>query len=1625
MSSSGSHHQTSRQAYQPKEDISPHNRSNPQISLFPAASNHVPLLPLATPEDSDIDTSSSNVSTRDNTFSSNISTNTVVHITPPHSHQSGSGTLPPSSDHRSQNGIGLNEGESSTTLHAAPSISFTAASSSTALVSTATTGQLRCRGASLGRRSTFPRPLVDGLRNGSTSIIYRVTLLDGEVLEIPLKKSASGREFFNEVCQCLSLREYDYFGLFFYKLAPIDGNASNSAAATTNSSGTSRRIAWQSETAENCAIHHRGIPFWLKMDRRVVDQCKKNTRFWFGVRIYPPKPQVEVFDEITRYLLCLQLRQDLLSGRLACSFFTHTLLAAYWAQSELGDWDLHVLSNSDSTDYLTSLCLAAPLPFSILEGEVLEAESVAEEERIWSASVTGPPHPPPGLVPSRADLLFLKTAQKLSTYGIDFHRIQNPTNSTIHVNLTSRLSKETTFRRSQSMRPKSAFTSSSSKSKNICLNLSPSRNFSDFCSFNHLPKPSSSVPANASQSGQQYPLFLGVFHGGIYIYRGRLRLEQHSWSAIVKMAYQRASFRLCLRLPNSERDGLVRVLKCDCGTTALAKRIYRSCVDHHNLFRLRRLEGDERTAPWNSAREPFPFATGTRLRRLHPSGPHSPSAPASNSASAATAPPHLMSSIAVCARNPSTTMHTSTPLLEARARPLSEPDVRAPEPESHDSGSTPAAVKTFDRQGSIRFVRSAHKLLMRLFTRKSSMRQKTETRVISPIHRLHASLSDQGLQQQAAVDPDDPSTELGGLTLADGFESTSISIATGPSSSPSTSPFYTPSEWNRPPLPGPLWQMSSVDATRGMLFEPSGGLTVSRDWRLVVYQAEADKIPSTEWRGCRATWGVSENPNSPPGVSSFGPRRLFFEVRLNGNEPVRVGWATEDANLILGEDVWGFAYQTAPIAPALNEDVLSENWFNMNSNGEIGSEGQSHSGALVIGGASVDVIGSCQGDVIGCYLDLDSRLAHWTKNGVTAADMTISIARFPPQTVFYPACSIRNSSVTFNFGDTPFAYGPMLVTGEYSNSNWLPLASANLIAEIVGCSYGSPPGANQLPIRLTPNPRTGWHLIPTNSTGAILSPDRLCVRAILHAGWQTLHASDFITPWSEATSTSSSGKRPPSQFKSQAPSIYFEVRLLESLVTTPGAGVFVGFSTSPDSTSSAFPLGSEVFDTFGIVFEQNAFNNQTCLIHAGVKRAYGKALHRGDVVGCVMNPQSGLVFWSINGEYLGHIVQICAAQQHSANGSASAAADDVISIPLAPGQHTLVFTPVVSLANTSIEVNFGDGTAPLKHINKHTNCIPLCHYRRLLEGDPFYSSLLHQLPAPPASLVPKSDSIKKEKSQNENDEAKLVSTRHPHSFAQCRDTANQENAITVVHKSASCNSAPTTTAMNFLVSSDLLDALTILRSRIPLVPVKTGLWRHESSDSTPRRPITSPTFAAPWSRANQILPIVRTHRIAVSTIPPNTTATGGLLETEIDTDFDSTLTAVALALGGSLRRSASDSMHRALIRHLCGQSQQSSASAANQSSSSSLIERRMAQIPLVPTRIVHTRATYGDDLSPILSRQAEASENSTKTLETIQTNIEAGEETIARRRHITDLTLPPSIGEDDGSITSPQLAEGI
>ncbi|VDD75120.1 unnamed protein product [Mesocestoides corti] len=1642
-------HPTLKPAYRRSEERS--EQLHLPASLLPvnfapnSSSEIASTLPLATPEDSDIDSSSA-ISTKDNTDGESnqpSSTNTVLRVSGPLSSPTQTVAVDP------------NTARSSTTLSGAPSMSSFVLPS-------------HYRGASFGRRSTFPRMDSGQIKGGfgasfQSMRVHRVKLLDEQILEIPLKvlycvvckckerrctllelqnrmwmltfhfslgffltfkpvvaearhckppKSATGADLFREVCQALNLQERDFFGLYFYKHGGADAIAHLSTTTSRpfrlTGGPTPRRMPWQVDSAEACAVHHRGV-------------SAKNSWFWFGVRIYPSNPSEGSLDELTRYLLCLQLRQDLICGRLACSFFTHAMLAAYWVQSELGDWDLYQKccsaseDGSGGTDYLNAMRLASPAGADVIAAE-----------REWMTSRTGPPQPPPlvhtspsflrqvalfhrflkGIVPSQADSLFLQTAGKLATYGIDFHRFHSSGSSTAHLNAAGNLSGDLENRRnfvrgsglSQSMRHKTSTKSSTlmNRFSRTRLSLSPSTAVTRVNS--HVAPTSANTgldgvqsPSSLSATRHQYPNFLGVFYGGIYVYRGRLRLEHHPWSAIVKMAYRRASFRLCLRLANSEKDGLVQIVKFDCGTTALAKRIYRSCVDHHALFRLHgfngRLNGPNEFCTPN---ESFPFPTATRLRRLHV-GPLPNSCSSRLNTVAICTPASMEECCTVSVATNGTTFvpnQSSTPLAN-RHRPRSVPDIRG----NLNAPSTPG------RQ--IALFRSAQKFFSRLL-RRPSVRQKGHKSISKVVwrSRLQPSLSEEMITQRVR---DFDSEEVTDLSLMRTGESTSSCAVLSTAASTSPLPLCVYSEWNRPPLPGPIWRLSSVDASPGLSLDTSSGLTVSRDWRFLVNRGE-NGIPN-EWRGCRSAWGVVENvplaaDESAAAPACFAQRRFFFEVRLNGCGPVRIGWATEDASLVLGEDERGFAYQTDTPLPAMNDDSGCDGCLKT-APAETKSENELLSGTLIIGGACVaTVFGSCKGDVIGCYLDLDSRLAHWTKNGSASVNMSLPITQFPPKTVFFPACAIRlcdfpsdhvfalcqNTSVTFNFGDAPFAYGPMLPTGSQFSSSWLPLASANLVAEVVGCADNRIVGSVLFPIRLIPNPRTSCILVQQSepgcpSNGSLLSADRLCARARLHAGWQVCACSArfhflVMVPLSTTCPTTllrhpeedrripehatlkdldslwkhlffniiflwfctlsnaflcvdlspfflqslyaSSSIPPPADVTSQQhqlPCVYFEVRILESL-NIPGSGVFVGFSTGR-------PIHNVDKDatSFGIIFEQGS-NMGTSLLHAGVKRPYGRALRQGDVIGCILNLQSGLVVWASNGEHLGHIVQLFTSpSQLPGSENTAALADDVILIPPQPDERCFNFCPVFSLCNTSIEVNFGDGSSPLKYIDKHSNCIPLCQYQRMLEDSTFSSNTLHQ---------PLKGSVK--------------SHRH-HSFAQYRMATNQNSvnghqpAVTTagVHKSASCLSALATSSatVNSHACTEALDSQALLRAKIPLVPVKTHTWRLNSAptDNGIVRLITSPTIPAPWSPVDQVLPIVRTHRITFSGIRP-------VEQMETGDDADGT--------SGSLRRSASDSVQcvttprcppvMAVIQHLCGQSQQSCSSAANKSSSSSLIE---------------------------------------------------------------------------------------
>lgn len=199
----------------------------------------------------------------------------------------------------------------------------------------------------------------------SPNMRCKVSLLDDTVYECELEKHAKGQDIFKKVCSHLNIMEEDYFGL----------------------------AIWESPTTKT----------WMDPVKDIRKQVHGAPwEFTFNVKFYPPDP-AQLTEDITRYYLCLQLRQDILTGRLPCSFATLALLGSYTVQSEVGDYD----EDLHGTDYVSEFKLSPN------QTKDLEAK-VAELHKSYRS-----------MTPAQADLEFLENAKKLTMYGLDIHHAKD------------------------------------------------------------------------------------------------------------------------------------------------------------------------------------------------------------------------------------------------------------------------------------------------------------------------------------------------------------------------------------------------------------------------------------------------------------------------------------------------------------------------------------------------------------------------------------------------------------------------------------------------------------------------------------------------------------------------------------------------------------------------------------------------------------------------------------------------------------------------------------------------------------------------------------------------------------------------------------------------------------------------------------------------------------------------------------------------------------------------------------------------------------------------------------------------------------------------------------------------
>ncbi|XP_072934194.1 merlin isoform X2 [Epargyreus clarus] len=224
-------------------------------------------------------------------------------------------------------------------------------------------------------------------KKASKSFPVKVCTLDAE-LEFNLEWRATGRDLFDLVCRTIGLRETWFFGLQF--------------------EDTKHFISW------------------LKLDKRVQDQCVSQmpgTPFMLLCKLYPEDVAEELIQEVTQHLLFLQVKQAILSMDIYCPPEASVLLASYAVQAKYGDYD----ESAYKPGMLASEDL---LPQRVIDQYQMTPEMWEERIKIWYADHKG-------MSRDEAEMEYLKIAQDLDMYGINYFAINNKKETDLYLGVTA------------------------------------------------------------------------------------------------------------------------------------------------------------------------------------------------------------------------------------------------------------------------------------------------------------------------------------------------------------------------------------------------------------------------------------------------------------------------------------------------------------------------------------------------------------------------------------------------------------------------------------------------------------------------------------------------------------------------------------------------------------------------------------------------------------------------------------------------------------------------------------------------------------------------------------------------------------------------------------------------------------------------------------------------------------------------------------------------------------------------------------------------------------------------------------------------------------------------------------
>ncbi|XP_055514016.1 NF2, moesin-ezrin-radixin like (MERLIN) tumor suppressor b isoform X2 [Leucoraja erinacea] len=200
----------------------------------------------------------------------------------------------------------------------------------------------------------------------------KVITMDAE-MEFSCEVKWKGKDLFDLVCRTIGLRETWFFGLQFIV---------------------------------------KDTFAWLKPEKRVLDQevpKEDPITFHFLAKFYPEKVEEELVQEITQHLFFLQVKKQILDEEIYCSPEASVLLASYAVQAKYGDYD----PNFHKPGFLAQDEL---LPKRVLKQYQMTADMWEEKITAWYAEHRG-------IARDEAEMEYLKIAQDLEMYGVNYFPI--------------------------------------------------------------------------------------------------------------------------------------------------------------------------------------------------------------------------------------------------------------------------------------------------------------------------------------------------------------------------------------------------------------------------------------------------------------------------------------------------------------------------------------------------------------------------------------------------------------------------------------------------------------------------------------------------------------------------------------------------------------------------------------------------------------------------------------------------------------------------------------------------------------------------------------------------------------------------------------------------------------------------------------------------------------------------------------------------------------------------------------------------------------------------------------------------------------------------------------------------